>query len=162
MKNIISLIFIVLFLSCDKYSRKDFSFERMDYEGDEIQINGYFYDKRNADEYEVFYLYRNGVVFGPHIYRQHTSQSDLEENLRSRALTHTEDGTPPDWGIFQVIDDDVILEVWDQIGGGPYPVHRMEGVIQENNTLDFSAINEGVFEFQEFSPKRDSTNQWIE
>ena len=66
------------------------------------------------------------------------------------------------WGIYLISDYDITIERWGQTQEGPYPVIRMEGLIEEDNRLDFSAINEGVFEFQEFSPKRDSTNQWIE
>ena len=156
------LIFLLLFsfFSCDKYAREDFSFERMDYEGDEIQINGYYYRAFDSESFESFFLYRNGVIFGPHIIQASTKQ-ELEEILFDDAENGGE-MLPFNWGIYLISDYDITIERWGQTQAGPYPVIRMEGLIEEDNRLDFSAINEGVFEFQEFSPKRDSTNQWIE
>ena len=160
MKNIICLLLICTLFSCDKYSRKDFSFERMDYEGDELKINGYFYREFNTDSYEVFYLYKNGVIYGPHIYPISTI-NELEDFLAKDALESNEEN-PTSWGVFKINGKNIIIEEWGEGTGGPYPVIEREGIIENNNSINFSVPIDVIFEFQEFSPKRDSINEWIE
>ena len=151
-----------MLFSCGRYSIEDFSFERQDYLGEELRTDGFFYQKFSSTQYEMFFLYRNGVVYGPHIYPA-SSVQELEESLEARySAPPINDGIPSDWGIFQIIGNEIIMENWGQGNSGPDPVIRRDGIIFGISDINFGTEDGGIYEFLSSPFKRDSTNQWID
>ena len=151
------LIFItcISVYGCNKYAREDFSFERQNYIGSELSTDGFYYKKKD-DQYLVFFLYRNGVFYGG-LFHHATNLEDLTNTI---SIKNVED-VPYLWGIYQVLNENLIVEKWESGTGGPYPVYQMGAEIINDTTLLFDNSLYDTMYYHKYSPKPDSTNVWI-
>lgn len=151
---LMSFVFLSV-LGCDKYAREDFSFERQDYTGVALNTDGFYY-KQKDDRFLVFFLYKNGVFHGG-LFHQATNLKDLKNTISINSMKDV----PYLWGIFQVLNENLIIEKWESGTGGPYPVFQMKAEILNDTTLLFDNSLYDTVYYHEFSPKPDSTNMWI-
>ena len=140
--------------------------ERVDYIGNELRVDGYYY-LHQEDGTHVLFLYRNGTM----IMTRHYWSLDLTV-VEAEVMKEIDEfqKRKSNWGVFMIKGNKIEYENWI------YPYERykiMEGSGNiENNTsfritekyypynLRTEHVNE-VWHFKQFSPKPDSTNNFI-
>jgi hypothetical protein len=136
---------------------------RMPYNGNEIKIDGYYY-VINSEGLTPIYLYRNGVIFlpGGSILSNFVDYEKSIPNIKNNNYHKT----PYSWGIFEVTNNEIIIERWFIGSGINYPSRVLKGEILNDTTFIIAGLTEGnsnlsKFLFRQFSPKPDSTNNFI-
>ena len=151
--------YIFFFTSCKLVcTEPDLVTIRKDYTGNEIRIDGIYYNKLNNQ----FFLYRNGVYragcYDPKITaipeRFKCSANTIESQKKDRGA----------WRIFIVKNDTIYLEGWGLVGDCEYNIFSYTGKILNDTTLiiptDRAGIIRDTFYFSKF-PKPDSLNHLI-
>lgn len=147
---------------CDRDGRDDFSFERRDYDGNNLRLDGYYFskDKDVLSRYYVFFLFQNGIFYDG-VYRRASSLFDLDSVIQSSYKQVTE--VPYWWGIYYVESESIFIERWQSTSGcESYPVYGIAGEIINDSTIYFSESNYDTMRFRQFSPKPDSSTNYIE
>uniref|UniRef100_UPI0035A05C3B hypothetical protein n=1 Tax=Prevotella heparinolytica TaxID=28113 RepID=UPI0035A05C3B len=117
---------------------------RTQYNGDELRIDGYFYQKwENGTKYSnIVFLYNNGIVFNKSGY------GDIEEMNEYVSSTYQMDFAKYKgfWGLFLIKDKNIIYERWEGTESG-YLVYREVGNIVNDTTFimtEVSRMKQGV------------------
>ena len=171
---IIAIAVFTIFLhmeSCDKlFSEDKLTLQRVDYYGNELRIDGYFYNTVQNYEEEflnIHFLYSNGIVrYGGGGF---SSFEDVEDAIINSRIVDGRSRT--DWGVFQVSSNVIKFERWYPPSGGGAPAYVREGTIINDKsfhiTLSYRSNGterrekDEVYHFRQFSPKPDSTNVFI-
>ena len=176
MKNLILYIVITtIFLqmtACIKYFKDDeLSLERRDYNGDELKIDGYYY-QTYGNYLSIYFLYRNGtIMYWGGGYSVNEIEQLENEFLNSYYIKSAQDDKTR-WGVFQIKEDSIKFEKW-------YPRFPAGTAMRSGNILNdttfiiietykmvdgektqFKELNE-IYHFKKFSPKPDSTQSFI-
>jgi len=171
----ISLSTLLSVSSCEKDKNNDdkLSLERIDYNGNELRIDGYYYNKDPyRSQISVFFLYKNGIIlYGGAFDIDETNEK--EERYRNGFYATNAAKYKFNWGVFQIDGTQIKYEKWTP-GAGPSWAFTYEGVILNDTTFvitkSYRAKDVGkkapsehnwVYHFKEFSPKPDSTNRFI-
>lgn len=145
------------------------TFERQDYSGNEIRLDGYFYLPWNdSDRTRIsrgFFFYTNGVV---HV----TSSgeiSKLEDNFVRDGYHNKIKDWHTSWGLFKINGTKIEIE-FPTLGGRSAPMIH-SGLILNDSTFKITRITtekhdrisevDETYYFRHFSPKPDSTNSVI-
>ncbi len=173
LKLTLFLALVVLFVSsCSKWLENEkLTLQKTPYTGNELRLDGYYYDMEDGKIWSTYFFYRNGILhYG---IASDTLDNDLvkydawfaseyySEHLRSGRRR---------WGVFEIHDDSIVFERWGILEGGD-PVLRFSGRILNDTTFiitkcenphsgEFSQEND-LYHFRHFSPKPDSTNMFI-
>lgn len=176
-KYIIIFIFFVSFTSCEKIMcREDddeLFFTRKEYIGNEARTDGYYHRiGYNGVINDVYFLFRNGVIM---------SLSGAEDNIKEmdKYILDRINNREYDWpkftyGVFLISDNKITVERW-QPSKCPYKTAVMAGNIINDTTFVINEIYrmqdgaktdirelDRTYHFRQFSPKPDSTNNYIE
>lgn len=171
--NIKTVIILLLFISCEKLGLRSigkFSFD-IEPHTSNLRTNGIYFGGTAIDIFgdkvvEVIILYNNGVSLGP----GSSTRSDLDQLLSSSLLYESRDN----WGIFKIEGDSITQEQWFP-GMGGNPVLSRSGRVLSDTTFIFTRSKlidtggqidvdeeiEQLFTFRQYSPKPDSTNNFI-
>jgi hypothetical protein len=177
MLMLLSTGFILSSSSCDKERNESsddkLSLERIDYNGNELIIDGYYYKKDpNRPQLSALFLYQNGtILYGSAFNIDNTNE--VEERYRNGNYATNAAKYKYDWGVFQINGTQIKYEKWVPTNG-PFPAVTYEGVILNDTTFvinkSYRALDAGKkaptehyweYHFKEFSPKPDSTNRFI-
>lgn len=159
MKKVLFILVLFLLFNNSCGHRKKFELIREDYLGDNIRLDGFYYNK---PELTHFFLYRNGIMYSS----DNTDENfnDLLDYYKNPENYNNVYNLPYYWGVFQIDNKDIKFETWvsgDAFGG--YSTRQFDGRIINDTTL---IINDqggsNTFYFHKFSPKPDSTNTFIE
>jgi hypothetical protein len=156
----ISLILLIplLVLSCKD---EEFTMQRQPYSGNELRVDGYYYKYYYSNDgiwYTiVHFFYRNGIYLSAMAYSG-TDLSVVEQEMLERYDIIRNDKIG--WGVFNIYDNKMNVEVWSTSVGGGLPVFRWHALIENDTTFKVEYSGE-VYHFRQFSPKPDSTNKWI-
>ena len=163
MKKICIILYVsILFASCEKlFPDEKLKLERMDYTGKELRTDGYYYyhwasyNSPIENNTHVMFLFRNGIILSAHSY----SSIDLRDVEKKMILEYDiirkyKSG----WGVFMVDRKEIICEQWSTSVGGGLPVYEWKGKILNDTTIKEDNY---VYHFRQFSPKPDSTNNFI-
>jgi hypothetical protein len=126
------------------------------YRGKELQIDGYYYYQQDNTT-KIKFFYRNGVILSG------ISCNSLDLNTVEQEMLNQYNSFHKNkigWGIFQIIDNKINIEVWTTSVGGGLPIFRWYALIENDTTFRVEYSGE-VYHFRQFFPKPDSTNQWI-
>jgi hypothetical protein len=163
---------MILILSGCIKDDDELTIEKTPFNGDNLKTNGYYYNiwKVNNETFvEINFLFRDGVFL-----HGTTNDSirikDVEESYRSGEFYNNSSDRKYAWGTFVVEGDSIFIERWYP-SERPYWAYRQSGIILNDTTYKLtriirvdgtekSEINE-VFHFKQFSPKPDSTNNFI-
>ena len=155
------IIFALILIA---YGCKDekLTMQRSSYLGNDIRLDGYYYNQRKnsgsppRDYTTVFFLYRNGIILNAHSYIG-TNLDVVEKEMINQyeALQNQKIG----WGIFIVTGNQIEYEQWSTSVGGGLPVFKNNYIIENDTTL-INSWGE-IYHFRQFSPKPDSTNNFI-
>ena len=165
MKKIILLFFLSLFfINCSKEKDDKLNLVQQDFNGNQLRLDGYYFTEEENFEgaiYSRYAFYKNGIVR----YLGSPKTLDNANFLSGNSKTV--------WGIFNIENDNIKFERWAS-GGGPFNAYMSEGKILNDTTFhitesyrllngektEFKIRNE-IYHFKQFSPKPDSTNNFI-
>lgn len=170
MKKKISFIVISIMSICVQGCSKDpeqLELKRMDYTGNELRMDGYYYFEYTMPTTGITYryirfLFRNGIVLNAGTIR--TSNLDtVEESFRDGSYYVANKNIQDRWGLFQVQGNNIKVQHW-QIAAGSYKMVAVSAIGDILNNESFK-INEMLdnrtFIFKEFQGKPDSVCRFI-
>jgi hypothetical protein len=114
MKTIILVLTVIVFgilVSCCKilFPDEKFSMKRIDYNENQLRVDGYYYRHDNSDHTLILFLYRSGTIFLTRAYL--SSDLDVvEKQMVSQYETLRKEKTR--WGIFTIVDNKIMYERW--------------------------------------------------
>lgn len=171
--NIKLIIMAVVFSSnsCDKEILLDekLTLEKESYTGNQLRIDGYYYTQFR-DIHRIYFLYRDGTLFsGGDVYEN--KLNEYEQKYQNGSFWDAKKNNKLYWGLYNVDSDDIMIEKWHPSSGGGMLVYLHSGEILNDTTFVITKsvrpktgeekdLNE-VYHFREFSPKPDSTNNFL-
>ena len=166
------ILMSLTYFSCrDVITYKEFVLTRTPYMGNELRIDGYYYQYYEDSKIAVQCFYRNGILLN--MGGGASSLEEADEYIRSRFI---EGSTHPNyeyskWGLFIVDDMTIKLELYQAADDIVKRTYIREGVVLNDSTFhitvsyrsDGKEISEKdeIYHFRQFSPKPDSTNNFI-
>ncbi len=147
--------------SCEKILKDDeLTLKKESYYGDELRIDGYYHQNSSNIEWtRIFFFYHNGIILESYIENKTGNLEAVTNYSKSR------------YGIFNIYSNNIKFEKWYPSSGGPLPAYIRSGVIINDTTF---IINKSIrpqtgeekeldqtYHFRQFSPKPDSTNNFI-
>lgn len=172
--------FILLFMgilfssnACKKEFFDDkLSLKKEPYNGNQLRIDGYYYQISDGKIYTILFLYRNGVVmYGGGEGVEIENIEEREINFIDKSWIESVKKFKSWWGLFQIDSDNIKIERWYSSSGGGLPAYLHSGIILNDTTfvMKKSVRTDGtnereinkVYHFKQFSPKPDSTNKFI-
>ncbi|MFT6716203.1 MAG: hypothetical protein ACJA0Q_000836 [Saprospiraceae bacterium] len=163
MKKIILFVTIVSIVACKRIfcPDDDFNIQKKDYVGNALIFNGFYYYTADGRSFR-YSLYTNGIV------RELGRGDSLnDDNFFPR---DDEDS----WGLFEINNQTIKLEMLASPGGGQLYSYTKEGMILNDTTFQMTEsyrlkkgkkteykIIDRLYHFYQYSPKPDSTNDFI-
>ena len=171
------VLLVMLCFACQKLIKyKEFTLKQTPYTGNELQIDGYYYhiEQQSNGTNKIIYIYcfyRNSVLLsmGGGAY----SFEEADEYIRKNFI---EGSRSPNyeylsWGLFAVVNKNIKFERYYPQEGLIRWTYVREGKILNDTTFHITTIyrsdgterreeNE-IYHFRKFSPKPDSTNNFI-
>lgn len=174
---LVSTPFIFWVIACNRpeVGQGEFSLEAEPYMGSKLSLDGYYYylddDSEDYDLDRAIFFYRNGVILDITGATPPTSSlEELDETIREVENSRVQSSLFR-WGIFQVESDTISFEKWYPSSGGYHPVYIRAGRILNDTTfvITESFRSDGTerrpkdetYHFRSFSPKPDSTNDFV-
>jgi len=153
------IMFVMIFSNCED---GELSLQRIPYTGNDIRMDGYYYkfwssfNSASIDNTTAFFLFRNGIILAAGSFGS-INLNDVDEKLldRYKFLEKQKIG----WGVYNVKGNKIVFEQWTTSVGGGLPVYKDSYNIENDTTL--TDPYGGVYHFRQFSPKPDSTNNFI-
>ena len=160
---ILTLLILIL-VSCVsiQYIGYGFSLTKQNYNGDQLKINGFYYNEYYKEHYRIVFLYSNGILIN---YSAGYAYNDI---VNSDSLVFELDYKKAPiyyYGLFQIKQNKVIIENWG--AGVENQSYLREGKILNDTTFilynkDGNLIlQDEIYHFKQYSPKPDSTNKYI-
>ena len=166
MKKFTILILCLLFTKCNFLEEDDVLPKAVPYTGNQLKLNGYYYQISFDYIVRPFFMYSNGILIDTG-----GSEKSLEEmDIYIRKKFFKETWFKKNkylWGVFYINDNSIIINRLSQ----DYP-HRgnvRDGIIFNDTTFHITKFSsekkeneyDEVYYFREFYPKPDSTNKYI-
>jgi hypothetical protein len=167
------LITIVIFTnaSCEK-ELHELSMAKIPYTGNELRIDGYYYSNQVYNNYNaVAVFYRDGACI--HVFTSIEGADTLnyiENNiLLNESLISNFMNTPTNIGVFQINTESIEFETWEA-GRDIITFSNYGEILNDTTFLITKQINNDsgksenenlTYRFKQFSPKPDSTNNFI-
>jgi hypothetical protein len=166
-----TIISILLFVSCEK-ELHDLSMDKNPYTGDELRIVGYYYTNlTSANDIGVAVFYRDGFCINTWVkpINQDTLRYIENEILLNSTFINKIKSIPTHIGVFQINAKSIVFETWeagrDIINFSHYGEILNDTTFlitkQVNNDSGKSSSEKLTYRFRQFSPKPDSTNNFI-
>ncbi len=166
MKKIILLFFLSLFfINCSKEKDDKLNLVQQDFNGNQLRLDGYYFTEKENFEgiiYSRYTLYQNGII------RFLGGPNTLDNIIFSSANSKTV------WGIFNIENNIIQFERWYPSSGGPLEAYVRAGKILNDTTFHITEtyrllngektqyrLKDEIYHFKQFSPKPDSTNNFI-
>jgi hypothetical protein len=171
MKKLLYLLIILMLSGCIK-DDDELTITKTPFLEDNLKTNGYYYNNWHVNDrsmVEIIFLYRNGILLDGGN-SDSTSFNELEKVYLNGVYYERFKNNKLYWGAFNIVGDSIFVERWYP-SERPYWAYRQSGIILNDSTYQLtkivrvdgseeSEINE-VFHFKQFSPKPDSTNNFI-
>jgi hypothetical protein len=142
--------------------------KRVDYKGNELRIDGYYYCYfEKTDITVIYFLFRNGIIRNTGGYSRYN-----EDNREQEMVSYYGKSTKTDWGVFVIDGNKIQYEKWIEAPSGVRAsINRRSGYIENDTTFHitesyYSGTGETkqvdeVWHFKQFDNKPDSTNVYI-
>lgn len=175
---LINIMVLVLLLgcTCKKIATEDdkLSLLKTPYTGNQLKINGYYYNKwGDPESMTIYFLYSNGVILhgdDPYLSRI----SEYEKKYSNGEFYNYAKDYKISWGVFQIDGDKIAFERWYPSSGGPTHAYVRAGKILNDTTFQITesyrmqggnktevSVKDEVYHFKKFSPKPDSVNVFV-
>ena len=166
---ILPISLCMVMYSCILLPDEKLSMKRVDYTGNQLRTDGYYYNYHQVPESTlVLFLYRNGVLFSTRYYPSFNLDA-VEKEMISEYDRRRREKTR--WGVFSVFDNRIEYEQWNGGTGGGLPIIKYKGIIENDTTFLITETyfsdskktdhKEYVYHFKQFDNKPDSTNNFI-
>lgn len=161
--------------SCEKEILADdeLTLSKTPFTANQLRIDGYYYliDVQSHNITATYFFYKDGTVLHGGGWPYENQFEGLESNFGSESWQVKIKENKLKWGVFQAEGDEISFERWYPSSGGPTPAYIRSGEIQNDTTFiitksirsktgEEKKLNE-VYHFREFSPKPDSTNNFV-
>ena len=169
---LIVLSVLSMFLSCCSklFPDEKLTLQRRDYAGNELRIDGYYYNV-NYNVISIYFLYRNGIILYGYSYPNLNLDEIELKMLNNDMYNNSYNKSKANWGVFIINEESIKIEKWEPSTGIGLPVYIREGNILNDTTFHItlsydpkgsnkSILNE-LYHFKKFAPKPDSTNVYI-
>jgi hypothetical protein len=171
-KKISIVAVMLLFCTSCKKELHELSMSKTPYTGNELRIDGYYYSNlTSADDIAIAVFYRDGVCIN--VYTRVEGQDTISyienEILLNESIISTFMSTPTNIGVFHINTESIEFETWE--AGRDIITFSNYGEIlndttflitkQVNNDSGKSETLNLIYRFREFSPKPDSTNNYV-
>ena len=174
---LISIIVLILFSCCGKFdvSKSDpLHLEKREYTGNQLRIDGYYYQHFNNKFFDITFFYKNGVIVVP-AGRGRNSMEEMDNYVMKSFIKKNDyKKVMYWWGAFNIDEDNIAFEKWYP-SEAPYKAYINEGKILNDTTFRIIKryrLVDGVqtevkemndkYHFRPFSPKPDSTNNFMD
>jgi hypothetical protein len=162
MKKIIFIFIAFGALTFSKCEKEELHLKRIDYIGNDIRLDGFYY---NEPDKAHFFLYSNGIMY----YGGAGFKGQLIDLMKFYSIFENYKNSyqlPYSWGVFIVKSPGIVVEKWVSSDAfGRYTTTQFNGKIINDTTLLINhpaeMIGSDTFYFHRFSPKPDSTNNFI-
>lgn len=134
-----------------------------------LKISGLYYMMQDTIMYS-FILYENGLYLYSFGSQCNTikCQIDLIRKYSSRDTEMNFYDYQGSWGVYSIFDGRIRIKRYFGIGFASYGIQELEGEILNDTTIRITHFNNrrkeesATYHFYAFSPKPDSTNQFID
>ncbi|NBB89285.1 MAG: hypothetical protein GVX96_05825 [Bacteroidetes bacterium] len=170
MKLLFAQLIMFFFLACKV--AEDLSLNRLDNNQLReklrtcLKVDGYYFVP-NQNGYVCFFLFENGVYRSTGLIPQVDSENKLHTKIKN--MFPNSFRRHWSWGIYKIEGSKIEINRWLPGVGGPYPAQLLKGEIINERTIVIAGLTENgttnrtdTFRFRKFSPKPDSTTQFIE
>ena len=163
------LCFIAISSNCKKIIKDmPFALSKHFYEGKELRIDGYYYCKYgNPEKLTIYFFYQNGILL--HAGDGYTFE--IEEKFANGQLYEKLKEDKYCWGIFNIDSNSIKFERYYPSDNFSKKAYIRSGEILNDTTFHIiksirsdgkeECIENEVYYFKQFSPKLDSTNNFI-
>ena len=172
MKLLILIILQMLFTQCCSFLCDDdeLSLPLIPYTGNELRIDGYYYQIGDDGKgfYDVYFFYKNGIILN--LGGGQNSLYELDEYVERCKQNKYVYSSKIGWGIFVIEGNNIKFERWYP-KEKPYYAYVREGIILNDTTFHITksyrsngtnySPEDEIYYFRKFSPKPDSTNNFI-
>jgi hypothetical protein len=161
--------------SCKKVLMKDeeLTIVKSPYEGNQLRLDGYYYsvNEFTNDIGSSYFFYKDGTILHGGGWPYDDGFEGLESIFNSVNWQKEIRNNRLNWGLFIVDENEISFERWYPSSGGAAPVYLLTGEIINDSTFVITKSirsktgeekerNE-TYHFKPFSPKPDSTNNFI-
>jgi hypothetical protein len=173
MKYLSLILSVCMILSACAGDDDELTLERMEYTGNELRLDGYYYNETLNFEGVIvssYFLYSNGII--------HYAGTQAEEKFWStdyqQSLSIKSESAMNNkyhWGVFKIFDNEIEFERWYP-SDPPLEVFVRSGTILNDTTFRITKSfkpdgsdqveRDELYKFKQFSPKPDSTNTFID
>jgi hypothetical protein len=161
-----------MFISCCNtlYSDEKLTLPKTPYVGNELQIDGYYYEIHN-NLTSVYFLYRDGIILYVYSHQDKNLDKIEIEMLNNNMYNDNKKGDKASWGVFLIDGNTIQFERWDASTGGGLPTIKCSGYIENDTTFHITRTYSSetkkeylvdlTYHFKPFAHKPDSTNVYI-
>jgi hypothetical protein len=164
----IILYLSILLAGCNRlFPDEELLLPRTNYEGT-LKISGYYYYyQQDPTGTIVKYLFRNGIILSGYFFSTIDLNEVEIEMIKEYNLLQKDKSR---WGVFVINGNTIQYSGWSTSVGGGLPTGKCIGTIENDTTFCITkSINSDgreferndVYHFRQFSPKPDSTNNFI-
>jgi hypothetical protein len=168
----VNLFLIVILTLISLPSCKDYSLmtKRQNYVSSNLKLDGYYYYNPTGIDSSTtvgLFLYKNGVVLDI----GGIKSKDLAQMDKYIKSAYNFQKYKIGWGVLKVHKNEITYETWVPSSGGGFPTVKRTGEILSDTTFIINKIydqssrkteiEKTIYRFRKFSPKPDSTNNFI-
>jgi hypothetical protein len=145
-----------------------FSLKKQSYNGNNLRLDGYYYQKYgNPEKLTIYFFYSNGILL--HAGDGYTF--DIEAKFTNGQLYEKLKENKYCWGLFLIDGQNIRFERYYPSDDISKDAYVSSGEILNDSTFritksvrsdgDKERSEDDMFYFKQFQPKLDSTNRWI-
>jgi hypothetical protein len=163
-KSIFVLSMFLMLFSC----HESFNFVKRNYKGKDLNLNGYYYSLEN-NYTEIFFLYNNGIIYRAGSGKLDVGDIDKGVLLNVKKFLYTKPDIITNWGTYYIDNQSIYYDM--RYSRADAPVYRRKGDILNDSTFIIKSVSRPngkefkeenrIYHFRTFSPKPDSTNNFI-
>jgi hypothetical protein len=175
--KILIIIIMSLFCNCSKdnlWKDDELSIPKTPYLGNELRMNGYFYHPYGTPEkLTIYFFYKDGTILLAGDHYEMNNRVEFEQSFTTNEFIEKRRNIKYCWGVFKIEGNNIRFERWYP-SEKPYKSYIREGIIMNDTTFQINtsyrmvngkktelASENEIYHFRQFSPKPDSTNQYI-
>lgn len=160
--------------SKDKIWKDDeLSLKKVDYTGNQIRIDGYYYQIKDDYHFDIYFFYNNGIIIAAG--GVFNSIIEMNEYINNEFLNDMNyQNYKSNWGVFNINKNIIQFERWYP-SDPPLKAYIRAGTILNDTTFHITEsyrmkdgekteidVEDEIYHFKQLSPKPDSTNSFVE
>ncbi|MDD5571911.1 MAG: hypothetical protein PHD97_12245 [Bacteroidales bacterium] len=168
-KYIITLLLILFVFGCMKDDK--LAFYQSSYTGNQLRIDGFYYQQCDKDYCTIYCFYRNGVLLYLGNYFTPDELTNLKSTIIDGSFYNSVKDKKDNWGSFKITNSNIEFQKWESATKKHYTAYDYSGDIINDTTFTitrYMRVNktgmtkvEQTYVFMKFSPKPDSTNSFV-